>query len=115
MDLVIEFLLYTVWWLWRDYRTRHWPTAKAEVQSSRLSGSSVIVTYTYQVDNQRLTGIHKRSFATRTSAEEYAKRFAPKWPLVVRYRGADPTDSLVLGDDQANPPVWATRYRDVDA
>ena len=115
MYLIIEFLLYTIAWLWRDYRTPRWPTAEGMVQSSKLSGSAVIVTYTYTVDNRRIAGIHERSFATRTSAEEYAKRFAPEWSLVVRYSGADPTNSVVLGDDQSNPPAWATRYSDVEA
>jgi hypothetical protein len=97
---------------YRDYRTRNWPTAKGQVESTRVSGASVVLTYSYTVDNHRLTGIHDRSCVDRTSADDYAKRFIPKWSLVIRYNGADPANSVVVEDDQSIPPVWATRYRE---
>lgn len=110
----IEFLARTLFWFWRDYRTRNWPTVRGEVQSSRLSGTSVQVIYTYKVDNERFAGWHDKSFGTRAAAEDYAKLFIPKWSIVVRYSGADPTNSLVLEDDQSTPPAWATRYSDAE-
>ncbi len=97
--------------LYRDYRTRNWPTATGEVQSCHISGASVVVTFSYTVDKQRLTGIHNRSCL---DPEEYAKRFLPDWSVVVRYKGSEPLDSVLIDEDQANPPVWATRYRDAD-
>jgi hypothetical protein len=44
-----------------------------------------------------------------TSAEDYAKRFIPKWKVTIRYSADDPDKSFVSVHDQAAPPVWATR------
>ena len=96
----------------RDYRTRNWPTAKGQVESRRVTGSSVVVNYAYKVDDEWFAGVHEKFCFDSSSAEEHAKRFVPKWSLVVRFSGADPARAVVVEDDQVMPPVWATRYRE---
>jgi len=66
----------------------------------------------YSVNDERHFGIHKRAFYFNQSAEEYAKRFIPKWKITVRYSAKDPDRSFVSEHDQVAPPPWATRYRD---
>jgi hypothetical protein len=68
----------------------------------------------YSVDDERHLGIHERPFFFRNSAEEYAKRFIPKWKVTIRYSADDPDKSFVSVHDQVAPPVWATRYRGDD-
>jgi hypothetical protein len=68
----------------------------------------------YSVNGGRHFGIHARAYFFRNSAEEYAKRFIPKWKVTVRYGAVDPDKSLVPAHDQLAHPDWATRYRGDD-
>jgi hypothetical protein len=117
LDEIVAFLSRTLFRLIRDRNTRTWPTVEGEIQTSGRFGSfypTSEITYMYSVNGERHFGIHERAFFFRDSAEEYAKRFIPKWKVTIRYSVDDPHKSFVSVHDQVAPPVWATRFRGGD-
>jgi hypothetical protein len=117
LDEIIVFLWRTLFRLIRDHNTGTWPTVEGEIHTSGRSSSSyptARIAYVYSVNDERHFGIHERAFLFRNSAEEYAKRFIPKWKVTIRYSAVDPDKSFVSAHDQLAPPVWATRYRGDD-
>jgi len=109
---IIIVVVRTLFRLIRDYDTRAWPTVQGVVETSEVSGSTAEVSYAYSINEESHWGVHRRDFCFHDSAAEYAKRFVPKWSLMIRYCEKDPHKSFVSESDQVNPPAWAMRYRD---
>jgi hypothetical protein len=117
LDEITVFLSRTLFRLIRDHNTRTWLTAEGEIHASGRSSSfypTAEISYMYSVNGERHFGIHERAYFFPNSAEEYAKRFIPKWKVTVRYNAVDPDKSFVSAHDQVAPPVWATRFRGDD-
>ena len=94
----------------QEYDSRSWPTTNGFIESTTLRGATVDVWYTYAVKGDRYSSLHQRTFGLLDSALEYSRQFMPKGRVIVRYSDSEPNKSLVSDDDQAAPPVWATRY-----
>ena len=96
---IIVYLFRTVVRLTRERRSRKWPVTNGGVLEASLADLGgcprAEVIYMYRVEGKPYTGLHKRGFWYRSSAEEYARHFPPKSDLVVRYNPRKPMASVV--------------------
>jgi hypothetical protein len=101
---VIGYLIRAVIRVAEIRRSHGWPLSKATVGSSRpvssYGGPVAEVGYTYIYEGGYFSGVHQEPFLLRSSAEEYAARFATCNSIVVRIKPGQPETSIVCDEDQ---------------
>ena len=85
----------------REHRSRDWPLTQGTVYSSRASGNTAYVVYTYVADGEHYTGEHERLFWFNESAGTYAEWFRSGTTVSIRYK----PEQLDSGHLQARCPL----------
>jgi len=59
------------------------------------------VGYTYTHEGEYFSGVHRKPFLLRSSAENYAAQFPASSDVIIRAKTANPQVSIVCDEDQA--------------
>lgn len=95
-------------------RARTWPTGEGCVDSTavRLIGAGTQqskfvaeVRYSYAVEGQKYSGVLRRSFMRKGSADKWIADYANGRPLIVRYNSNKARDSVLFEREQAGAGI----------
>jgi len=105
LDVIVGYLIRLVIRLVKAHGTDAWPVEKAKVSASSCppapyGGPFAEVCYTYVHEGGYFSGIHRRGFILRSSAEDYAARFPTDSGMIVRLKPRQPETSIVCDEDQ---------------
>jgi hypothetical protein len=105
LDNIIVFLFWTFARQIQEFCAERWPIATGVVEESdspkTVAYPYAKILYDYSVKGERHTGKYRKAFWLRSSAEEYAAKFALKSEIVVRYRASHPSVSVLRYRDQS--------------
>jgi hypothetical protein len=106
VDVLIVYIIRTLWRLGNLLRCRSWSTVNAVVLESRLNKSayeSVSLDYEYEADGQKRTGTFLKPFISTSSAKAYADEYPPAAKFKIRIK---PEDSSVSVADASVEHWW---------
>jgi hypothetical protein len=104
-DVVIGYLIRILIRAVRARGSNTWPVEKATVSNSRCpaaqyGGPVAEIIYTYIHEGSYFSGIQRKPFLLRGSAEDYASRFPSASDVLVRVKPGEPEVSIVCDEDQ---------------
>jgi hypothetical protein len=105
IDILIGYLIRAAIRLVKLRRSDGWPLEQAVVSSSTCplapyGGPVAEIGYTYNHAGGYYAGIHSEPFILRSSAEEYAAKFAVGSHVTIRIDPRRPETSILREDDQ---------------
>jgi hypothetical protein len=104
LDNIIVFVYRLIATSIGNYRSRAWPTTVALVEDAyspqHESYPFAEVAYSFVVENQSHTGVHRKGFWYTDSAKRFAARFPPGRKIIIRYHPGLPTQSFLREEDQ---------------
>ena len=105
LDIVVGYLIRLVIRLVRTRGSDAWLTEKAKVSASSCpsapyGGPRAEVGYTYVHEGSYFSGMYRRGFILRSSAEDYAALFPADSDVVIRLKPGEPETSIIRDDDQ---------------
>lgn len=104
LDVVIGYLIRTLTRFFKMRRSKTWPIEKAEISSVsppkfEYGGPCGEFLYTYTHKGEYYSGIHRKAFMLRSSAQDYTARHLIGEVIAVRVNPAEPEISIVAIDD----------------
>ena len=110
IDIVIGYLIRAVIRLVKLHKSDGWPLEQAVVSSSTwppapYGGPVAEIGYTYNHAGGYYAGVHSEPFILRSSAEDYATKFAVGSHITIRIDPKRPETSVLREDDQTRMRV----------
>jgi|SRR6185312_16965131 len=103
VDIVIGYLIRTLVRFFNLLRSKTWPVEKAEISNVILrktgyGGPYTEFGYIYTHKGEYYSGVHRKAFMLRDSAEDYAARRLVGEVIAVRVNPTQPETSVVAVD-----------------
>ncbi len=103
-DIVVGFLIRTVVRFVKIRSSETWPVEKGTISSATCpaavyGGPVAELGYTYIHKGEYYSGVHRKAFMLRGSAEDYISRIVIGSQIAVRVKPAQPETSVVAVDE----------------
>src|SRR5436305_1954052 len=103
-DVVIGFLIRTIVRFVRKRSSETWPVETGTISSvmcpaAVYGGPVAELTYTYIHKGEYYSGLHRKAFMLRNSAENYISRIPIGSQIPVRFKPSQPETSVVAVDE----------------
>jgi hypothetical protein len=104
IDIVVGFIVRTLVRFFKMRRSETWPIEKAVISSVHCpqfvyGGPYAELGYTYTHNGQYYSGVHRKAFMLRSSAEDYVAQRQVGEQIPVRVNPTQPETSVVAVDD----------------
>ena len=103
-DIVVGFLIRTVVRFVKIRSSKTWPVAKGTISSATCptavhGGPVAELGYTYIHQGEYYSGVHRKAFMLRGSAEDYVSQIVIGSQIAVRVKPTQPETSVVAVDE----------------
>ena len=103
-DIVVGFLIRTVVRFVKIRSSNTWPVEKGTISSATCptavyGGPVAELGYTYVHKGEYYSGVHRKAFMLRDSAEDYVSHIAIGSQIAVRVKPTQPETSVVVVDE----------------
>jgi hypothetical protein len=103
-DIVVGFLIRTVIRFVKIRSSETWPVEKGTISSATCptavyGGPVAELGYTYTHKGEYYSGVHRKAFMLRGSAEDYASRIVTGSQIAIRVKPTQPETSVVAVDE----------------